>query len=136
MAKEFSRTQRVGQQMQKELALIIQREIKDPRLGMVTVNSVEVSRDLSYAKVYVTFFDENPERIEEQVSALKKASGYVRKLIASRIKMRVVPELRFVYDQSLINGIHMANMVTNAIKEDEKRQQKFGSNEAAAQEEE
>ena len=56
MAREFARTDRVAQEIQKEIAMIIQREVKDPRLGMVTVNAVEITRDLAYAKIFVTFF--------------------------------------------------------------------------------
>mgnify|MGYP000971161468 CR=1 FL=1 len=70
MAREFSRTRRVGQQIQREIALILQREVKDPRIGMVTVSDVEVSRDLNYAKIYVTFLqlENDAERIKEGLS--------------------------------------------------------------------
>jgi len=80
MAKEYSRTQRIGDQMQRELALLIQREIKDPRLGLVTITGVEVARDLSHAKVYVTVMgqDDNAEVVKQNTSILNDAAGFLR----------------------------------------------------------
>ena len=76
MAREFSRTRRVGQQIQREIALILQREVKDPRIGMVTVSDVEVSKDLNYAKIYVTFLqlENDAERIAEGLKGLTEAA--------------------------------------------------------------
>ncbi|MCL1079037.1 30S ribosome-binding factor RbfA [Parashewanella spongiae] len=119
MAKEFSRTRRIGQQLQQELAMVIQREIKDPRVGMVTVNEVEVSRDLSFARVFVTFFDEDESQVESKLEALSGASGYIRTLIAGRMKLRIMPQLKFVYDSSLVEGMRMSNLVTKIVSEDE-----------------
>ncbi|GGI82798.1 ribosome-binding factor A [Shewanella hanedai] len=127
MAREFSRTRRIAQQLQQELAQVLQRDIKDPRIGMVTVNDVEVSRDLSYAKVFVTFFEEDNKIVEEKLEALTTASGYVRSLVAGRMKLRVMPELRFVYDASLVEGMRMSNLVTRIIHDDEAKQQKHGN---------
>jgi len=78
MAQEYSRTQRVADQIQRELASLIQREVKDPRVGMATVSAVEVSRDLSHAKVFVTIFNgsEDEQEITESVKALNSASGF------------------------------------------------------------
>ncbi|WP_095498714.1 30S ribosome-binding factor RbfA [Paraferrimonas haliotis] len=121
--REFSRTKRVNQQLQQELAIVLQREIKDPRIGMVTVNDVEVSKDLGYAKVFVTFFEEDEAVIKQKVDALAKASGYIRTLVASRVKMRVMPELRFVYDSTLVDGMRMSNLVTQIVREDEAKHQ-------------
>ena len=85
MAREFSRTRRVGQQIQREIALILQREVKDPRIGMVTVSDVEVSKDLNYAKIYVTFLqlENDAERIAEGLKGLTEAAGYIRSLLGS-----------------------------------------------------
>ncbi|MBE5203427.1 30S ribosome-binding factor RbfA [Pectobacterium quasiaquaticum] len=122
MAKEFSRTQRVAQEMQKEIAIIIQREVKDPRIGMATVSGVEVSRDLAYAKVFVTFLNDNePEQIQKAVKALQDASGFIRKLIGKAMRLRVVPELTFSYDNSLVEGMRMSNLVTNVVRNDTER---------------
>ncbi|RLV58675.1 30S ribosome-binding factor RbfA [Parashewanella curva] len=121
MAKEFSRTRRIGQQLQQELAMVLQREMKDPRVGFVTVNDVEVSRDLSFARVFVTFFDEDKEQIKQKLEALQGAAPYVRTLIAGRMKLRVMPELKFEYDSSLVEGMRMSNLVTEVVTKDKKR---------------
>ncbi|ARF48609.1 MULTISPECIES: 30S ribosome-binding factor RbfA [Pantoea] len=123
MAKEFGRPQRVSQELQKEIAMILQREIKDPRLGMmVTVSGVEVSRDLAYAKVFVTFLnDQDEEAVKNGLKALKEASGYIRTLLGKAMRLRIVPELTFFYDNSLIEGMRMSNLVTNVVKKDVER---------------
>ena len=110
--REFKRTDRVADQLQKELAVLIQREVKDPRLGMVTVSGVEVSRDLGYADVHVTLLGEDsPERIRENLKVLKQAAGFLRGQIARRIKLRHVPELHFHYDDSVDRGERIENLL-------------------------
>jgi len=123
MAKEFGRPQRVAQELQKEIAMIIQREIKDPRVGMmVTVSGVEVSRDLAYAKVFVTFLnDEDADSVKAGVKVLQDASGYIRSLLGKAMRLRIVPELTFFYDNSLVEGMRMSNLVTNVVKNDAQR---------------
>ncbi|GAA0503378.1 30S ribosome-binding factor RbfA [Tatumella terrea] len=123
MAKEFGRSQRVAQELQKEIALIIQREIKDPRLGMmVTVSSVEVSRDLAYAKVFVTFLnDKDEDAVKTGVKALQDASGFIRTLLGKAMRLRIVPELTFFYDNSLVEGMRMSNLVSSVVKNDNER---------------
>ena len=119
MAKEFGRPQRVAQEMQKEIALILQREIKDPRLGMMTtVSGVEMSRDLAYAKVYVTFLN---DAVKAGIKALQEASGFIRSLLGKAMRLRIVPELTFFYDNSLVEGMRMSNLVTSVVKHDEER---------------
>ncbi|MEH8047253.1 30S ribosome-binding factor RbfA [Gallibacterium anatis] len=119
MAREFSRAQRVAQEIKKEIAVILQREVKDPRIGMVTVSDVEVSRDLAYAKIFVTFlFDEDEQQIEQGMLGLHKASPYIRSLLGKAMRLRIVPELRFVYDNSLVEGMRMSNLVTKVINQD------------------
>lgn len=103
MAKEFSRTQRMGGQIQRELALIVQQEIRDPRVGFVTISAVELSRDLSHAKVFITVMDPAQD-VAETLKVLNKASGFLRKLLGQRMVMRSLPELRFSYDKSLDEG--------------------------------
>ncbi|MCW2475274.1 MULTISPECIES: 30S ribosome-binding factor RbfA [Symbiopectobacterium] len=123
MAREFSRTQRVSQEMQKEIAIILQREVKDPRVGMATVSGVDLSRDLAYAKVFVTFLNDNePEQVKAGIKALQDASGFIRVLLGKAMRLRVVPELTFAYDNSLVEGMRMSNLVTNVLRSDaEKR---------------
>lgn len=136
MAKEFSRTQRVSQEMQKEIAIILQREIKDPRVGMATVSGVELSRDLAYAKVFVTFLNvltenHDPASIKVGVKALQDASGFIRTLLGKAMRLRVVPELTFEYDNSLVEGMRMSNLVTNVVKQDADRRSAAGTDEEA-----
>ncbi|AYN28739.1 MULTISPECIES: 30S ribosome-binding factor RbfA [Buttiauxella] len=123
MAKEFGRPQRVSQELQKEIAIILQREIKDPRLGMMTtVSGVEVSRDLAYAKVFVTFLNDKDEQaVKEGIKVLQDASGYIRSLLGKAMRLRIVPELTFFYDNSLVEGMRMSNLVSNVIRNDDER---------------
>lgn len=121
MAKDYSRTERVGQQYQREIALILQREIKDPRVSMVTVSAVEVSRDLAYAKVYVTFLQDDDQQVKQGLKVLNEASGFVRSLLGKRVRARITPELRFVHDPSLNEGIRMSRLVDDAIRRDQER---------------
>lgn len=103
MPREFSRIDRIGDQMQRELAQLIQRDVKDPRVGMVTVNAVKVSRDLGYADIYVSLLsteeltEDSPE-VKESISVLNKASGFLRGQVGRAMKLRVVPHLRFHFD--------------------------------------
>lgn len=126
MAKEFSRTDRFSQQLQREVAQILQREIKDPRVVMPTVSDVEVSRDLAYAKVFVTFLNDDAESVKEALSVLNEATGYIRSLLGKRLKARVTPNLRFEYDPSLNEGIRMAKLVGEATARDAQRKKDAG----------
>lgn len=123
MAREFSRTDRVGQQIHKEIASILQNEFKnrDPRLGMVTVSAVEVSRDLAYAKIFVTFFENDEEVMNNYLNILVENKGYIRTLLAGRMRMRAVPAIKFVRDGSLSEGIRISNLVDDALNEDKER---------------
>ena len=131
MAKEFGRADRVSQQIQREIAMILQREIKDPRVGMATVSDVELTRDLQHAKVFVTFFLNEEDNIEAGIKVLNDASGYIRILLGKAMKLRVVPEIRFVYDKTLVEGMRISNLVSNTIREDEQRMHAEGQNEEA-----
>lgn len=122
MAKAFNRSSRVGHELQKEIAIILQREIKDPRLGMVTVSGVDISRDLSYAKVFVTFLnDDDPQVIKQGLNVLNDAKGYIRTLIGKAMRLRIIPEIKFFYDESLVKGMQMSSLVSDVIKQDNER---------------
>ena len=125
MAKEFTRSQRVAQQIQKEIAGILQREVKDPRIGMVTVSSVEVSRDLAYASVFVTLFNLDDGSVEESMKGLSEASGYVRMLVGKALRLRIVPEIKFVYDNSLVEGLRLSGLVSEAINKDKQKKKEI-----------
>ncbi len=127
MAKEFGRTDRLAQQMQQEMAIILQREIKDPRLHtMITVSDVDVSKDLSHAKIYVTFLGLAPEKVAQNLDILNDAAGFIRSLIAKRIQTRIVPTVRFYFDKSLDEGIRMANLVETVRRSDEQKRLEHG----------
>jgi ribosome-binding factor A len=118
MAREYARTDRVGQQIQKEIAIILMREIKDPRLSMTTVSAVEVTRDLAYAKVFVTFFNDNADEIKASLEVLAEAEGYIRSLLGKRLRARIMPHLRFIYDSSMSEGVRMSALVDQAVASD------------------
>lgn len=131
MPREFSRTQRVGEQIQQEIAALLQREVKDPRVGMVTCTGVEVSRDFAYAKVFVTLLgkDDDTAKIKETISVLNHAAGYLRTMLAKVIQIRTVPQLRFVYDESVVKGHRLQNLIDAAVARDEKNPDSDGSKE-------
>ncbi len=129
MAREFSRTQRIGEQLQRELAQLIQQEVKDPRVGLVTVNGAKVSRDLNYADIYITVMaphDEVQAQSEVSVKILNRAAGFLRVRIESLIQLRVVPQLRFHFDSSVSRGNYMSSLIEQAVSEDTKRQDQRG----------
>ncbi|MDE1514802.1 MULTISPECIES: 30S ribosome-binding factor RbfA [Vibrio] len=132
MPKEFSRTQRVAQQLQKELAMILQREVRDSRLGMVTISDVEVSRDLAYAKVFVTFLCIGEQTPESCLAALREHEVAVRMLLGKQIRLRLTPEIRFYYDNTLVEGMRMSNLVTEVVNTDKRRMHEAGRDEDEA----
>lgn len=124
MGKDYSRTQRIGDQMQRELALLIPREVKDPRLGFVTLTAVEVSRDLGHAKVYVTLMGDNAEeKVAQNLEILNEAAGYLRMLLGRSMKLRSVPQLHFLFDQSVSRGAHLSALIERAVAQDNKQRE-------------
>jgi ribosome-binding factor A len=117
MAHDYSRTRRVGDQIQRELALIIQQEVKDPRVGMVTITSVEVSREYEHAKVYITVLGDEAVA-KTTLEGLDKASGFLRRELAHRLKLRVTPKLHFHYDHSLEDGMRLSSLIDAAVASD------------------
>ena len=123
MAKDYSRTQRVGDQMQRELAQLIPREVRDPRLGFITITAVEVSRDLGHAKVYITLMGEaDAPRIALNLEILNDAAGYLRMLLGKLMKLRSVPQLHFHYDESVSRGVHLSALIEREVAEDRQHQ--------------
>lgn len=120
------RLQRVADQVQRELAKMIQKEVKDPRLGMVSVTGVEVSRDLAYADVYVTALigqqddleQESAEKRKATVDVLNNAAGFLRSLLAKELSLRTTPKLRFHYDESISRGRYLSSLIDDAIDSD------------------
>ena len=116
MPREFTRAERVSDAVQQELAVLIRDEVRDPRVGMVSVTDVDVSRDLAYAKSDVTCGgDHSQKEIDEAMAALNGASGYLRKLLAGSIKLRITPKLTFLFDESGRRGQHLSALIDYAI---------------------
>ncbi|HCH20807.1 MAG TPA: 30S ribosome-binding factor RbfA [Cellvibrionales bacterium] len=116
MPKEYSRSERVADFIKREVALLLQRELRDPRVSNANVNAVIVSRDMSMAKIYVTFFDkETAEEAKQAVEVLNGAAGFIRSQVASQHSMRSTPKLRFYFDDSVRQGEHLSNLIDRAI---------------------
>lgn len=123
MAREFKRADRVADAIQRNLAQLIQFEIRDPRVGMVNINDVTVTRDMAYAKVFITFVDlENDEDAEESAKALNNAAGFLRSQLAKLLDMRTTPRLQFLYDKTSVKGQQLSNLIDKAMEADRKNQ--------------
>ncbi len=116
MPREFKRSERVAGSMRRELARLIQMEVKDPEVGFVSLSDVEVSRDLSHAKVFITVFES--EKADSSLKALKRASGYLRRRLGQEMRIRSVPELHFHHDSSVETGQRMDGLIDAAVAAD------------------
>ena len=121
MPREYPRTRRVGEQLQRELAILIRESVRDPRIGMVSVSGVDVSRDLSHAKVYVSSFGTD-EQNAHLVPVLQGAAGFLRRELSHRLRMRVVPQLNFKRDESLEYGAHLSALINSVCKPSDNEQ--------------
>ncbi|MGP3777438.1 30S ribosome-binding factor RbfA [Halanaerobium saccharolyticum] len=101
---------RVGELLKEEISQIVLREMKDPRIGFVSVTDVEVSGDLRHAKVFISVYGSDKEK-EETLEGLQQAQGFVRKLVGERIKIHHTPEIIFRYDDSIENGVHISEII-------------------------
>ncbi|SCN46507.1 Ribosome-binding factor A [methanotrophic endosymbiont of Bathymodiolus azoricus (Menez Gwen)] len=111
MAREFKRSSRVAAQMQKELAIILQQGIKDPRIGFITVNEVELSKDLSSAKVFITALGADEQGQKDNLKLLNEAAPYIRSEVGKRMRLRSVPYIKFHYDTSFENGMRVSELL-------------------------
>ncbi|MAV33037.1 MAG: ribosome-binding factor A [Gammaproteobacteria bacterium] len=136
MVELSSRGQRVADQIQRELATLIQLEVRDPRVGMVSITGIDLSRDLAHAKVFVTVLDtvtnsgaitnlataEEDDldllQVRDNVEALNKAAGFLRSQLSKRLALRAVPKLRFFYDASIENGQRLSGLIDDALNAD------------------
>ena len=119
MAREFERTERVGHFLHKELARLLQSTVRDPRLAYVNITGVEVSRDLSHAKVFFTLRDDaSPVEREEVSTVLTKVSGFLRSELAKASTMRTVPRIAFRFDESVRRGRDMETLLREARRAD------------------
>jgi len=122
MPKEFSRGQRIADQIQRELSDIIRLEIKDPRVLLVTITDVEVSKDNAHAKVFFTVLGE-PAQQEAAGRALEHAAGFMRSILAKRIKLRTCPQLHFHYDVSVERGMRLSRLIDEAVGETQEKKE-------------
>ena len=119
MAKEYARTQRVADYLQRELAAVIQHQVRDPRVGMVSVTGVDVSRDLGHARIYYTVLGvDSSEDAKESTEALNKAAGFLRSQLSKDSSMRSVPQLRFYFDSSVGRGRDLEDLIQRATRAD------------------
>jgi len=123
MPRDFPRSRRIAEQIQRELSDIIRVELKDPRVGMITLTDVEMTPDNAHAKVYFTVLGQQ-SRIDEAASGLQHAAGYLRSELAQRMKIRVVPQLHFEYDASVERGIRLSQLIDAAVADDAKRKRR------------
>jgi ribosome-binding factor A len=120
MPREFSRSRRVEEQIHRLLAEFVRREVKDPRVGPVTLTAVEVSRDMSHAKVFFLPFDQARDPAEVG-KALASAAGFLRSLLRKQLSMRQVPELHFLPDESIDRAAKLSALINRAVRDDEAR---------------
>ncbi len=117
----FARTDRIAQQMQREIAELVRLQINDPRVRLVTITGVEVAGDYSHAKVFFTRMD---GKYEEAQQGLESASGFMRSQLAHSIKLRIMPQLHFVYDVSVERGSHLSQLIDQAVASDHQHDDK------------
>ncbi|MDI1926224.1 30S ribosome-binding factor RbfA [Staphylococcus aureus] len=111
------RAERVGEQMKKELMDIINNKVKDPRVGFITITDVVLTNDLSQAKVFLTVLG-NDKEVENTFKALDKAKGFIKSELGSRMRLRIMPELMYEYDQSIECGNKIERMIQDLHKQD------------------
>lgn len=117
------RTRRVAEEIQRDLAEILRSEVKDPRVGMVTITAVDVAADMAHAKVHFTQLD-GVEHADEAVAALTRISGFLRSALARRLSLYTVPQLTFAYDDSIESGMKLSQLIDDAVAADRRNEEK------------
>lgn len=117
---DYSRTERIAEQVRRELAQVIRDKIKDPRVGMLSIQSVEVSRDLKIAKVYFDSFDE--AQAKESEEGLNRAAGFLRRELARNLSLRSTPQLTFIYDDTELKANSLSALINDAVDSDKDNQ--------------
>jgi ribosome-binding factor A len=115
MPKDYQRTERIAEVIRCELAQVIQQVLRDPRLGWITVVEAQVTKDLAYAKVYVSIIEE--EQAPQSIKILNQAAGYLRTTLAQRVKLRTIPKLTFYHDDSLVKGNRLTQIIEQSMAE-------------------
>jgi len=112
--KGFSRKDRVAEQVRRELADLIRTQLKDPRVGMISITDVEVTADYAHAKVFFSTLA-GSEKLQEVMTGLQNASGFLRRELGKRISIHMTPQLHFVFDQSLERGADLSKLIQEAV---------------------
>jgi ribosome-binding factor A len=120
MPKDYPRSRRIADQIQRELFDIVRLELKDPRIGMITITEVEVSPDHAHARIFFTLLGD-AAKVKQTEEALQHAAGFLRSQLAHRIKLRTVPQLQFMYDVSVERGMRLSRLIDDAIATDSER---------------
>lgn len=115
--KTYSRKDRVTEQIRRELAELIRLEVKDPRVGFITLTDVELTPDYAHAKVYFTSL-KGAEGVEEILVGLRRAGGFLRRELGRRIHIHTLPELHFLYDASIERGSELSQLIDKAVASD------------------
>ena len=116
MARDFSRSDRVAEQIRRELAELIQLEVKDPGVRFVTLTAVEVTSDFTHAKVFFTTFKGESE-VPPLLKGLQRAAPFLRRALGKRIRIHTLPELHFIYDESIERGAQLSALIDSAVSE-------------------
>lgn len=120
MAKEYSRIDRVADLLQRELAQLIRRELQDPRLSLISITEVQISKDLANAKIFFTQLKDSPNTVEVE-RLLNRAAKHLRYHVAKYLELRIVPKLRFIYDTSIEKNARLSSLIDSAIKADDQK---------------
>lgn len=117
MPKDYPRSRRIAEQIQREMSEIIRLELKDPRVGMITLTDVEVTPDYSHAKIFFTRLGDLGEAADNAgiLKALEHAAGFLRSELAHRMRLRIVPQLHFEYDESVERGVRLSHLIDEAV---------------------
>jgi ribosome-binding factor A len=112
--KKSGRPQKLGDLIQREVSDLIRLEVRDPRVGMITITSVDVSPDLTHAKIFFTVLEK--DKLQDTLQGLKRSAGFLRAQLAKRVQMYTTPELRFLYDESVERGDRLSRLIDAALK--------------------
>ena len=121
MPKEYSRSQRVVEQIHRELAEMIRLEVKDPRVGFITISGVEITPDYAHAKVFFTSMTGEAD-VPEILQGLRRAGGFLRRELGRRMRIHTIPELHFHYDRSVEEGARLSRLIDDVVRDDAARQ--------------
>ena len=112
--KPSGRAQKLGDLIQRDLSDLIRLELRDPRVGMITITSVDVSPDLSHAKVFFTILEK--QKLQQTLEGLNRSAGFLRSQLAKRLKLYTTPEVRFTYDESVERGDHLSRLIDSVTR--------------------